>query len=465
MKKIYILLFITTLIFGCEENDDVPAQPFVAAFEKLSVNLSTITEDSEIAIVFSEEAFGSGEIIVQVSSGEAVYGEDYATIPATESNQIIIPFSEGDDQTSFTFQPLMYPYTIDDNNTSITFEIIGINYSGYSNIQGYTSTILSFETSLGAVISPEVGGPNEGDQVFIDLSTEEVTSAQRDSWDLGFYGGDEFRVKINGSIYMAAAELESTDIDAVSLADVEEIQSSVAVGTFDPNNEAYIDDPSGAISGTAINEISATDADNKVYLINMGYYIGTETPAAGSVAIAGEHRGWKKVRILQTSDSYILQYADIDATTHSEVTIAKNDAYNFSFFSLEDETVVTVEPEKTNWDISFTVFTNIIDGAGSYGYSDFVITNVVGGVTAYEMSTDDVSYADFSFENIDEINLSDDQRIIGADWRDVFSGGVYNDRFYVLKDVEGNYYKIKMLALLSESGERGYPEFEYQLIN
>ncbi|RYF54563.1 MAG: hypothetical protein EOO39_39185, partial [Cytophagaceae bacterium] len=36
--------------------------------------------------------------------------------------------------------------------------------------------------------------------------------------------------------------------------------------------------------------------------------------------------------------------------------------------------------------------------------------------------------------------------------------------FYVLKDLDGNYYKIRMLGFLNPSGMRGYPKFEYKLL-
>ncbi|GLB48872.1 HmuY family protein [Neptunitalea lumnitzerae] len=467
MKKYYLLLLVTIIsLVSCNENDDIPAQPFVAAFDKLSVNFSTITSTESVTIIFSEAAAYSGEVVLQMTAENTVYGQDFTTNPIATDNQITVPFSEGDVAVSFVFESLIYPYEAEeDNDKSVTFDIVAINYNGYSNIQGYTSTVVSFETSLGATVTAEMGGPNEGNQVFVDLSTEVVTWAQRDSWDLGFYGGDDFRVAINGSIYMAAAALESTDIDAITASDVTALQSQVAVGTFDPTNEDYIDEPSGVITGTAIDEITVSEASNKVYLVNMGYYIGTTQPLTGSVAIAGDHRGWKKIRVLRDGADYILQYADLDATTHQEITITKDAAYNFTFFSLEDETTVMLEPEKELWDISFTVFTNIISGAGSYGYSDFVINNLKAGVKAYEVSTTEVTYQAFSLTDIDESAFLDDQRVIGADWRDVFSGGVYTDRFYVLKDLEGNYYKIRMLDLLNESGERGYPRFTYDLIN
>jgi hypothetical protein len=35
---------------------------------------------------------------------------------------------------------------------------------------------------------------------------------------------------------------------------------------------------------------------------------------------------------------------------------------------------------------------------------------------------------------------------------------------YVVKDVAGNYYKVKFLAMTNDAGERGYPTLEYAIL-
>ena len=59
------------------------------------------------------------------------------------------------------------------------------------------------------------------------------------------------------------------------------------------------------------------------------------------------------------------------------------------------------------------------------------------------------------------------QNAIAADWR---SGGgpgvspaVRTDRYYIIKDGDNNYYKIRFTAL-TQNGERGYPAYESVLI-
>jgi len=466
-KSVKILLLAcvaTTALVSCSDDDSttVQGEPFVAAFENLSANLSEIEGNKDIKLVYSETASENGAITILVEATNAVYGEDFTTEPAAEGKTITLPITEGTGENTIAFNKLNANL---DETVAITFTITNVSHPG-GQIQGNTAFTLNNSASLGRSLAPEVGGPNEQNQVYIDLSSEKTTVVQRDTWDLGFYAGNEFRVAINGSIYMATAQLDRTDIDAISEADVAGIQDQVAVGT--ENSEPYVDHPDGDITKTAIDGISDTDAENKVYLVNLGYEVGTATAEQGSVVVAGDARGWKKIRVLKRENDYLLQYADLDATTHQEVTISKNSGYHFTFFSFNSNNVVSVEPEADQWDINFTVFTNLIEGYGSYGYSDGVLHNRKGGVVAYAINTDEVNttYDDFSLSNLNAANFQEDQRAIGSSWRSVIDEDkvLFDNIFYIIQDLNGNTYKLKFTALLSDQGERGYPEFKYQLL-
>ncbi|WP_312901250.1 HmuY family protein, partial [Chryseobacterium taichungense] len=169
---------------------------------------------------------------------------------------------------------------------------------------------------------------------------------------------------------------------------------------------------------------------------------------------------------------------DIGGQNYQEITVTKNAAYNYNFVSLENKKEVFIQPEKKKWDLCFTVFTNIISGAGSYIYADFVTTNNVGGTGAYEVvvpaNTSGVeAYNNFKTADIDQSKfIYNDQRVIGASWRNpVGANGleVYGDRFYIIKDANGFYFKLRFTRLTKATtdsygvkGERGFPTFEYQ---
>ncbi len=463
LKKISSIIIFTLVLAACSSDDNnLTGDPFVVAFENLSGNLSEIDSSEDINLIYSKTATENGTVIISLNSENATYGIDFTTEPAAIDGEISLSINQGASNSSLLFNKLNANL---DETTQLSFTITAINYPN-AEVRGNTNYVLNSEASLGGSIQPEVGGPNEQNQVYVDLSGKTFEKVQRDAWDLAFFSKDGFRVGINGSIYMAAAQLNETNIDNISEADVQDLMPQVAVGTFDPANEAYIDYPDGDINRTAISEISLEDADNKVYLVNLGFEVGTETPVNGSVGLAGDARGWKKIRVLRDGDNYVLQYANLNDTSHQEVTITKSPAYNATFFSFNTNNVVSVEPEADKWDLNFTVFTNILDGAGSYGFSDGVLHNRKGGVTVYSLTTDQYDYDAFNASNVIEGNLQEDQRTIGASWRDVMNEEkvLVDSIFYIVKDNNGNLYKLKFTSLLNDNGERGFPEFKYELL-
>lgn len=336
--------------------------------------------------------------------------------------------------------------------------------------------------SDGARVDPNVGGATQPNQVWFDFGTDTEILTKRTDWDLALYSGNEFKVVLNSSIMMAAGKIpNATNIDLVTEASVAALQTQVQVANFNPANVAFIDDVKGDFptGSTAIEEIRASESDNAVYLVNMGKEIYTGTVPTGSVATGGDDRGWMKVQIVRAGNGYKVKYANLNDASHKEITVAKDPTYNYSFVSLnhlkpEPNKIakqVFIQPEKKKWDICFTVFTNTIIGAGSYIYADFVTINNVGGAAVYEIIVPSTSsgveaFTNFKTSDIDQSKfIHNDQRIIGANWRNpVGANGleVYGDRFYIVKDAEGFYFKLRFTRLTNTAGERGRPQFEYK---
>ena len=466
MKKFLLFFSLGLLsVYSCSDDDGIDGGSNAVSFEVPSMNL---TEDTaNVVITFAKQTAASGVITLGIAETEAKYGTDYATEPAGSSGSLEVPFDAGVSKVSFTFNRLIPANEGQVKNVKFTINQISTNYE----ISGNNSTVVNFnETALsGNSLEPEVGGPSQANQVYIDLSSGAMTTVPRVSWDLGFYSGSEFRVILNNSVKMSAKSMENIDLSAIVS---EDNSMLIGQGAGDPN---LIDNPTGLITGTAIAEISANDDDNFVYLINLGSNPSTTPPALGSLATdTGGHRGWKKVRILRDGSGYKLQYADLTDTTFSEVTINKDAAYNFSFFSFTTNNKVSVEPQKDKWDISFTTFTNLFGGNTPYFFADFVVNNSRGGALVYGVSTENFAYENFTLSNVDHSQFTDDQRGIGDSWRSTSAPGpdgfpvsqfvLKTDIFFVLKDPAGNIYKIKMTGGALPDLERGHPTFVYELL-
>ena len=470
MKKNFILMltFVLLAFTACNSDDNNGQSSVAVAFAESSYNLTSAT--TPVQIKFSAPAPSAGSITVTFTATAAAYTTDFTTTPALAENKITIPFAQNATSVEFTFNKIKNAVGSEVKN--VIFSISGTSIN--ASIVGNKTIQVNFNetASLGTALAPEVGGPMQPNQVYVDLSSGKLVTVVRTSWDLGFYSGNEFKIVLNSSLKMSAKQLATTNIDEVQVADETMIISQ------GQGNASQIDDPTGDITRTsAIAEVSSTDANNKVYLINMGSNPATTKPATGSEGSAGgTSRGWKKIRVLKSGSDYKIQYADIAATTHDEITISKNSAYNFTFLSLLDKKVVSVEPQKNQWDLNFTTFTNIIPGATPtpYFYPDFVVSNLKGGAKAYQVLTSAFTYDAFTLANVDNTKFTEDQRNIGSNWRSTSATGpdgnpvsqfvLRTDRFFVVKDPAGNVYKLKFTGGANETGERGFPKFQYALL-
>ncbi len=303
-------------------------------------------------------------------------------------------------------------------------------------------------------INGGTGGTGAVNSAFLDLSTDKQDSVLRSSWDLGFYCGSDFKVSINNTTWAKATVLNATDLAAVGAADTVNISFTQTYSTAD---YAFIDTISGDLSKTIIPAVSATDAANKVIILNRG--------TGGSITA----RPWIKLRVLRNGSSgYTLQYARITETTYKTLSVTKDDLYNFKFISF-DNGPVNVEPQKKLWDLEYTYAvyqTPYNGGTIPYAFSDLILLNNLGGTTAAEILTSRVSYANYSDTSVVNTVFSNNRYAIGAEWRSTQPAtGVKTDRFYVLKDVAGNVYKIKFLSMgVNDGGTRGYPQMEYKLV-
>ena len=359
--------------------------------------------------------------------------------------------------------------------------------------QGTASGTLSVKPLTPITVQAEVGGANEPNQVYIDLSTGKTTVIKRDTWHLAFYcGDDDFRVLINPAIAMSALEQETTDINKR----VEEDKTIlVKTDTTNPSpnhlvSRRLIDDPRGYLaprnnepgSGTAIAGVSAKDDENKVYLLSMGFAISDKAPVKGSVNLLGAHNGWGKVRITREGNAYKVQYAKNTVTNKSDIktfTVTKNPAYSFVYLNLESGQMVQVTPKKKDWDLCFTTTTGWLSQQYNVQstvtfYPDIIVTNLHGGTRATFFSPAaslperDKNYSEYTLEKAKTLDLSkpkyETQIVVGKNWRDMINGGIIRNIYFAIQDGDGNFFKLKMKALKNDAGDRGYPVFEYELL-
>jgi HmuY protein len=319
------------------------------------------------------------------------------------------------------------------------------------------------QVELSGIASGEAGSA-AGNSVYLDLSADKQTTALRSGWDLGFYCTSDFRVILNNATGAGAKVLTSNDITAVGAADTIGLTLATSQTNPLPEQLVWFDNVAGDMTKTVIPAVSATDADNKVIILNRG--------TGGGIAA----RPWVKLRVLRsTTGGYILQYAGIQETTFKTLQIPKDAAYHFKFISFENG-IVSGQPEKEKWDLvwSYSVFeTNFGAGQVPYNFSDLIAVNHLAGVTVAQKVYADATIAATAFtafnkDSVSNTTLVNSRWAIGSSWRSTQPAtGARLDRFYVIKDPAGNYYKLKCLSMGvgTDGGTRGKPVFKYTLIN
>lgn len=304
-------------------------------------------------------------------------------------------------------------------------------------------------------IAANEDGAAAANSVYVDFSADKQISVLRDSWDLGFFSGNDFKVILNSTNGASALLVNKTDLNTVTTADFDPNALKVGQGG---GNFAIIDDgrETSILNKTAIATVSANDADNKVYIINRKG--GTNSVLAISELY--------KIRVLRKGSGYVLQFAKVTETTFKTLDISKNAETNFQFASLLTGASVVAEPAKGAWDMVWT-YSMYFTGTLPYGFSDLVFTNNLGGVTAAAVSTTNKSYTSFSESDLTGIDFLNSKNVIAASWRNTTGAavGVVPSIFYVIKDGAGNVYKLKFVSFHpNDGGTRGKPVIEYKLI-
>ena len=451
-KSLIILFLLAVVIFfpSCDKNDP-PLPDNLVAFSTDKLGFEDNVNKAELKLSLSRPAESETSVMVDLAAAGIAYGAEFTTEPAAVDNKVSVKIPAGSSEALISV--IKKDGVLFDGDEKIAFSISSVSGPVLPGEHAKLELSFSAITSVGSRLTLDggSGGASAENSVFVDLSANRQTAVKRNLWDLGFYCGADYRVIINNTNGASAIRIDKSDLSQVSTADVnvELLRLGQGTGSF-----SIIDDVNGDLSKTVIAEVSATAADNKVYVINR---------KGGDRSVASPADLYK-VRVFRKDNGYTLQYARLNESAVRSLDIARNPSFNFSYVSFDNGSV-SVEPEKARWDIEWgwsMYYTQNIP----YGFADLVFINHRGGVQAAEVLTSNVSYQDFNEGKLAAVAFSGARDVIGSKWRATSPApAVKTDRFYVIKDGAGNVYKLRFLSFSeSEGGVRGKPEIEYALV-
>jgi len=282
-------------------------------------------------------------------------------------------------------------------------------------------------------------------QFFYDLATNQIISSNDNAiWDLAFDADEDgFNVWLNGSKLMQAYNTGITDFESV---------------TTESGVEWQWDYPEGKAYDNAIGEWGAFFNNNAtsfghVYLIDRG--VNANNVKLGKRKVVFES---------MTNGTYRVRFAKLSGEDAHVIDIPKDNRYNRMYLSFDDGgKIVQVEPQKDTWDLLFTRYTHIFFEFDTLPY---LVTGALlnpAGVTVAKDSS--LHFSDINLDSLSNYTFINDANAIGYDWKsfdiDDTKYSIIPNKFYIVKDLEGNYYKLRFLDFFNDSGERGYPKFEY----
>lgn len=467
MKKLFYALGCAAAVClagGCDDDDDLGYQTVSVSFAVSEVGMEG--SSAEVGLKLSRAAKEDLKVTVAMTSTE-VSVSDLVFTPALEDGKLVVSIPTG--ATTASFQVAKAAGETPEG--SMQFLIEAISSTGDYKIGTVNETKLSFSpiVSTGSEMQLEgKAGGSEGDAdlkyrniVYVDLSNNRQVQVYRKTWDLGFYCGDEFRVILNSAYKTLAAGSGKTDFAAVTLEDADAAPSllgSMMGDSFEKN----ADDTSGDLAKTVFGEIAA---DGEVFFV-----ASEDNKTTDGVE---DRTLWYKVKVSRGEAGYKVEYGKVGDTSPKVAEIAKDPLYGFIGFSLASGEQVEAQPEAKKWDLSWSYAAawSTMNSGPMLSFSQDVITInrhsgvAVATVMLGEGETLAQKYQSYTLADAQAAEFEVDADIIGTTWRDPFGKKVKTDRFFVIRDCGGNYYKLQFLSFIEdEGGERGRPEIGYVLL-
>ena len=426
-RLFYLFAFVFVLNACSKHKDDKTAEPEPnpsvntrgVQFNTSEQYINSDTTLYRVTVQTKDAVTQDVRVKITYTSKGYVYQKNFTTTPASDNGVLLLTIPAG--HKSVYFDINIDRSYLPDGVDEIRFKLDSAGTAmSLGTIREHTILSLGFVEKY----IDMKRGDNGKNRVFINFDKVTAVVIDRNSWDLGFYTGQEdHRVILNSATGMMAFRLNKNDLNNVSAADTAGLTGASATSV-------NTDNPNGDLTKTAIAAISATPEDNKVYIINRRAGVGN--PATG---------GWKKVRILRNAGGgYTLQQADIAATTFYTVNITKDEAYYFNYISFENG-LVPGEPKKEDWDIVWT--SSIISRKGPEETPvPFFLNHVLqqNRNTKLAMGPLDIDYQKFNNSDVAGLTFNTYKTISGFNW----TPG--NDSDYrIIRTARNTLYKFRIM--------------------
>lgn len=287
------------------------------------------------------------------------------------------------------------------------------------------------------------------DQVYFDFSSGQIASTNKNSdWALEFECGEfGYHIKTNTADYIMVARTGSTNIDSI-FSDISEFIWRADKSDGNPDS-------------TAVGEWLSFESDSPMYN-NEVYIIGRFDGLS--------YTPLKKVQFIYMDDlSYKIRIGNLDEINTDTTLITKVNTINYIQFSFENNTTIQLEPQKDEWDILFTQYHTILYTEDSIR-TPYFVRGVLLNPYNVDAALDSINrFEDINYSTAVQEYYINQLDAIGHDWKSVTVDQASNSAeykvrpgyTYIIKDTNNDLYKMRFKSFFNDSGQKGYPSFEF----
>lgn len=291
----------------------------------------------------------------------------------------------------------------------------------------------SFAFSNPEVDSVSMGGSYASD-VFYSFENGVVATADRSTWDIGFYTTKwSAGIIINGGTGTSLVTYENGDtaswnaIDTTGMANWKRLSNSDSIWEEGAFNRNSIDHPD--YGWGVYNAITHDVVGDSVYII--------------SLANGAKKKLWIKSKN-SINNTYVFTYADLDGTNEYTETldVTPYEDKLFVYYNLSIGSVIDREPAQSSWDLLFSRYSaTVYDLEGNP--SPYIVVGVLSNVGVLANTHYPVveNYRDWSSKPLQDVKTE-----IGHNWKyfdmNTFGYGIEDSTVYFVQNLKGDIYKF-----------------------
>lgn len=274
--------------------------------------------------------------------------------------------------------------------------------------------------------------PGYANQSFYSMQNGEILNVSNEDWDIAF------------STDIFSATIRTNDGKGVELYTYSYGDTSawININASDINNLTnlmYNADTSWGYGAFDLNQTGAFDYGWGVYNVQTHHVIGDSI-----FIIKTLNSTWKKLWVKsKISGVYEIQYANLDGSNVVSTTIetSNHTDKNFIYYSLDNQLLLDREPDKDDWDITFTKYMTLYPTSQGT-FMPYSVTGTFQNNGVMVAQADNIS-SPLTYSNYSIHTFSDLINTIGFDWK-VFQGTylIIDDLCYFIRDKSNNIWRL-----------------------